>query len=318
MPNITALPAAAHHVALAELGRFHDRQGDQSYLAGDGLVSSVWGRYHQTDFRQTGDQVVEGTDFQLSPEFDGDLWLLQAGVDVFADLRDDGSQIRAGLFFSHAESSGDVKGNVLARLRQRSGTLETNSDGVGATLTYAGQSGWYLDFVGLYSWLDASGQSFRGIEARFDGTSMAASLEGAYPIAVFGNWTLEPQAQLVWQRVKFSPSDDDFSRIEFDAFEALAARVGMRFEGEVVHEGSVLQPFLSADVWHNFSQKDRITFNTRSLISDSQASVLELGGGLGVLVTPTLSLHFRVGWGTNLGGEHYSSRDANVGMRFTW
>lgn len=282
------------------------------------MASSVWGRYHQANFKQTGDQVVEGTEFQLSPDFDADIWVLQAGVDVFAHLRDDGSQIRAALFFSHTEASGEVKGNILARIQQRSGTLETSSDGVGATLTYVGESGWYLDFVSIYSWLDASGQSFRGIKAEFDGTSLAASLEGAYPIALFENWTLEPQAQLVWQRVKLSPSEDDFSRIEFDAFNTVTARLGMRLEGEVMHESSVLQPFLSADLWHDFSQTARITFNNRSLISDSEASVLELSGGLGVLVTNALSVHFRAGWATNLGGEHYRSRDFNVGMRFAW
>lgn len=307
-----------HQAALAELGTFHERQGDQSYLTGEGAVTGIWGRYHHTRLKQTGDQVVEGTSFQLAPQFDGSLWLIQSGIDVYADIDDNGSQIRASLFYSHAESSGDVSGNILARTGRHAGEAKTNSDGIGATVTYVGESGWYLDFVGLYSWIDAKAQSFRGVSADFDGTSLAASLEGGYPFALAENWTLEPQAQLVWQKLKLDPSRDRYSRVQFDTFHTLSGRVGLRLEGTVPHESAILQPFLAANLWHNFSQKNEITFNNRSLISDGEASVLKLGGGLGALITPNFSLHFRLDWGTNLGEEHYRSRDANIGLRFTW
>jgi autotransporter family porin len=312
------VPVVAHQVALAELGTFHMRQGDQSYLTDRGPLTGLWARYHRAHIAQTGDQTVEGTDFQIAPKFDGNLWLAQAGIDVIADVRDDGSQLRATLFYSHAESSGDVNGNVLARFDMAAGTLKTNSDGVGASLTYVGTNGWYLDFVGLYSWLDADTRSYRGFPAKFKGKSLAASLEAGYPIALSDHWKLEPQAQLIAQQVKIDPSGDLYSNIDFDSFETITGRPGVRMEGNLTYKTTIFQPFLTADVWHDFGRKNDIIFNERAIISDSEASILRLGGGLAARLTPSLGVHVRLDWSTNIGGEHYRSRGANIGMRFTW
>ena len=48
---------------------------------------------------------------------------------------------------------------------------------------------------------------------------MGASLEGGYPIQVGGGWIVEPQAQLVYQRIGLDDSADVAATVRFPTSE---------------------------------------------------------------------------------------------------
>ena len=90
---------------MTTLGTFHERRGEQSLLS-DPELSPVWGRI----FGQDAKMGWSGT---VSPSFDGTLFGLQAGFDVFGRETASGGIDRAGLFVAYASMKGDVRGQAL-------------------------------------------------------------------------------------------------------------------------------------------------------------------------------------------------------------
>ncbi|RUY33392.1 autotransporter outer membrane beta-barrel domain-containing protein, partial [Mesorhizobium sp. M7A.F.Ca.CA.002.07.1.1] len=189
VPVYSALPPVAEHLAMTTLGTFHERRGEQSLLSNTEL-SPVWGRI----FGQDSKMAYSGT---VSPSFDGTLFGLQAGFDLFGRETASGQTDRAGLFVAYASMNGDVRGQALGRDNLSVGSMDINGTSIGGYWTRIGQGGWYLDGVLMATFFGGNATSSRDIGIDVGGTGVTASLEGGYPIALAQGWTLEPQAQLV-------------------------------------------------------------------------------------------------------------------------
>ncbi|MDX0361366.1 autotransporter domain-containing protein [Sinorhizobium meliloti] len=130
--------------------------------------------------------------FANSHSFSGDLWGLQAGQDLIGALHDDGSQDRVGLFDAYTGTSGSNGGNTLGRLQFEVGSIDLHASSIGAYWTHIGENGWYVDSIGMYSWLDGGLSSDRGIGADTSGNSVAFSVEAGYPFRFDNGWMLGP------------------------------------------------------------------------------------------------------------------------------
>src|SRR3546814_19021240 len=84
----------------------------------------------------------------------------------------------------------------------------------------------------MHSWFEGQTSASSGEAIDVDGKGWTASLEAGYPLALSANWTLEPQAQLLWQHVKLDDRADRFSTIEFATGHVLTGRAGLRLQGE--------------------------------------------------------------------------------------
>ncbi|WP_395326970.1 autotransporter outer membrane beta-barrel domain-containing protein [Novosphingobium sp. BL-8H] len=94
VPGYSILPTLARETGSMEIASFHERRGVQMLLLNNGDHLAAWGRIYDEQRRQAGHQTVAGTDFRLAPSFDGDIWGIQAGVDLVASTGNDGSQFR--------------------------------------------------------------------------------------------------------------------------------------------------------------------------------------------------------------------------------
>ena len=70
--------------------------------------------------------------------------------------------------------------------------------------------GWYLDGVLQGTWLDNVKGYTPLTGMTVSGSAFAASLEGGYPYHFAPSWTLEPQAQLIYQYVDIGSGTDLF------------------------------------------------------------------------------------------------------------
>lgn len=268
--------------------------------------------------KQQWSSSVGGLGFQLAPKFDGHIWGLQLGLDLLGKDHDDGSQDRLGLFYTHSEASGDTIGNTLARLSARSGSLDIDGDGLGAYWTHIGATGWYVDAVGMVTWLNGDATSDLGVGADISGDSILASLEGGYPFDLGRGWTLEPQAQLIWQRVDLNDTRDVYSSIDYGAFDNWTGRVGVRLEGNTKLDGMPVQPFIDVNLWHNFSSDYSVGFNDASLTTQLGGTWLEVGGGLSAQVTQDVSAYGAVNFSTSVDGNDHQGVGGNIGLRIKW
>ncbi|MGB3388719.1 MAG: autotransporter outer membrane beta-barrel domain-containing protein, partial [Pseudaminobacter sp.] len=279
VPGHVMAPFVAERMGLMTMGTFHQRRGDQSLLIGDGAwvytapepqgadvplddyrpPAAMWGRIFGAESDLSTGANVSVADFEIAPSFDGRYWGLQAGSDLVGIEHDNGHVDRFGLFYTHAEASGDISGNVLGGVQLRAGTLDLTEDSIVGYWTHLSPSGWYVDVVAKYAWLNGSSESDRGIGADLDGNSIAASVETGVPFRIAEGWTIEPQAQLIWQRIDFDDTSDPFSEIRHEAFDSITGRLGARLK----YRRDELLAHLGANLWHGFSEgPSAVTFNT--------------------------------------------------------
>lgn len=310
VPVYSALPPVAEHLTMSMLGTFHERRGEQSLLS-NAEISPVWGRI----FGQDTKMAWSGT---LSPSFDGTLFGLQAGFDVFGRETASGNVDRAGLFIGYGSMNGDVRGQALGQDGLSVGGIDLGGTSVGAYWTRIGQGGWYLDGVLMATFFSGSATSSRDIGIDIDGTGITASLEGGYPIALAQGWTLEPQAQLVWQHLSLDDATDRFSSVSFDLDDQVSGRLGLRLQGEAVLNGIALQPYLKANIWHDFGGTDHVNFGATDISTEGKSTSLEFGGGVVAKVTDKVSLFATGDYTTNLGGDKRRVLEGNLGFSVKW
>lgn len=309
VPVYSAVPPVAEHLAMATLGTFHERRGEQSLLSNTEL-SPVWGRI----FGQDAEMAWSGT---VAPSFDGTVFGLQAGFDAFGWESASGIN-RAGLFIAYGRMNGDVRGQALGWNNLSVGGIDLDGTSIGGYWTHIGPSGWYLDGVVMGTFFGGTANSSRDIGIDVDGTGITASLEGGYPFAIAEGWTLEPQAQLVWQHLSLDGTQDSFSSVSFDLDDNVSGRLGLRLQGDTVMTGMALQPYLKANLWHDFGGTDHVDFDGTDISTEGKSTSFEFGGGLVAKVTDKVSIFATGDYTTNLGGDKRRILEGNLGLSVKW
>ncbi|WPN44881.1 autotransporter outer membrane beta-barrel domain-containing protein [Pseudomonas sp. P8_241] len=312
VPVWSVLPPAATQLVLSALGTFHDRQGDQRLLAETGALSAGWGRVYGKDF----DQTWAGT---VAPRLNGSLKAFQVGNDLFASQLAGGQTQRTGFFVGHSRLQGNVNGFTQGFEDMRAGKVEINGDSLGAYWTLTDQQGWYFDSVAMYTWLDGDSKSERGLKIDNKGHALTFSVEGGYPIALTHNWVVEPQAQLINQKISLKSQNDGISRVSFDSDSAWTGRLGARLKGRYQLNGQPLEPYLRANLWHTFSGTDTVTFdNADKIESRQESSSADIGVGVVLSLNPSVSLYVAFDYTGNIDSNQQRGTFGNMGVRVSW
>jgi len=312
VPTWSVLPPAAAQLTLMALGTFHDRQGDQRLLTETGAFGAGWGRAYGKDV----DQTWAGT---VTPRFDGSIKGFQVGNDLYAAPTSDGQTQRIGFFVGHTELNGNVDGFNLGFKGRRAGKVELDGDSYGLYWTLIDSSGGYLDAVVMGTRLNGDNRSERGIKIDNRGHALTLSAEAGYPFAVAGGWVLEPQAQIIHQKISLDSQDDGISKVKFDSDSTWTARFGARLKGAYRVSDMPVEPYLRANIWHTFSGTDTVTFDGAQRIETEQrASTADLGVGVIVSLATSVSAYAGVDYSNNLDSNQQRSVAGNVGVRISW
>ncbi|HGM6310561.1 autotransporter outer membrane beta-barrel domain-containing protein [Pseudomonas putida] len=311
VPVYAAVPRGAAIIARQALGTFHQRQGDQQLLKGEGALPASWGQAYGGTLRQQWSGTV-------SPSLDGDLYGFKVGQDLYAKVDDNGYRQHVGVYVSHSRLDADVKGFALAVKDRSVGDLKLDGDSVGTYWTLVGPQGAYLDAVLQYTRLDGRARSDRGDKLDIDGHAWTASLESGYPIALSERWMLKPQAQLIAQKVSLDSASDNISRISHDAQVELTGRLGVRLEGAFTgSSGRLLQPYAQVNLWHGDGGRDTLTFDGVDKIkTDYRYTSVQLESGVVAQVSEALSLHGGVQYTANLDSRQQEASGVNLGVRW--
>lgn len=324
MPGQIVAPLAAQRLGLMTMGTFHQRRGDQSFLSGlGGLVYTdsanhtqpgVWGRVFGAHSELGAEGKLGNAGYKIGPEFDGNYWGLQLGTDLLGVEHDNGVVDRFGLFYTHAEASGDISGNILGGISLAAGKLNLNEDSIGAYWTRIAPSGWYLDVVAKYGWLNGSSESRRGIGSDVDGSSFAASVETGRPFELSEGWALEPQAQLIWQHINIDDANDQFSDVTHDSFDAVTGRIGARFE----YTEGFGKAHVGLNLWHGFSADSVVKFNDTPFVSEIGGTWLDINVGGSYAFNENVSAFGDVSYSFDVDGNKAETFAGEVGLRIKW
>ena len=116
----------------------------------------------------------------------------------------------------------------------------------------------------------------------------------------------------------FDRTRDALSSVGFDADGAWTGRSGARVQGSFAVEGTMLRPYLKANLWHNFEVTERTSFGAVVLPATFQSRALEIGGGVVAQISEGVSLFAVADYKTNLNGPHRETIEGNLGVRITW
>ncbi|OEZ28940.1 hypothetical protein AO062_20670 [Variovorax boronicumulans] len=312
VPLYSALPIAVRRLGLAQLGTFHDRQGDAQLLAdGEGRQAS-WGRV----FGESTRQRLRG---DANPQFDGSVSGLQLGHDFLAATDGAGGRHRVGVLGGYTRASGHASGVAGGATNEAAGRLTVEGYSLGAYWTRIASSGWYSDAVLLATRYKADARSTLGRGGRPHGTSVTASLEAGYPLALSDTVTLQPQVQLIWQRSSLDDFDDGLSTVRFQRDNAVTGRLGARLEGRFEAAGGVWKPYLKLNLWHAFSGSNAIYFGPSDRVANRRnASALEVGGGIVGQVNQTLSVYGGLAYTSAIGITEQTGVQGQLGLRMRW
>ncbi|MDX3935442.1 autotransporter domain-containing protein [Stenotrophomonas sp.] len=309
------VPPLLRETSLLSLGTFHERQGEQRLLAGQGGFRAAWARM----IGQSHEQHWEG---DARPSFDGDIQGIQAGVDLFANAADR-HRDQFGVFVGRTRAQGNVNGFAIGWDNVAVGRTRLDDKHVGLYWTRVGSAGGYLDAVVMQSRYDGNAWSARGlgIDLRGDGTT--ASLEVGKPLLQLGQsaWWLEPQAQVIWQRTALDDSVDRISTVGYDNDNAWTGRVGLRLAADYTLAGNGWQPYVKVNYWQTFDGEDRITFATNQLTNQQGSRAVEVGVGVVARFNANVSAFAVADYTRDLESSEQKERksiEGNIGLRFDW
>ncbi|WP_186420518.1 autotransporter outer membrane beta-barrel domain-containing protein [Bosea sp. CS1GBMeth4] len=362
VPVDMAVPALANRFGLAMLGTYHDRAGedytdpaaapparpvwckdpakgyrctptaqqngyDADAATGEGeRRKAVWARV----FGETG-EVGYGSKGMISrysrfekhgPSYDFGVAGAQIGMDLYRRLNDNGTRDIAGLYVG----AGRVDSEVKAVYGGKAGSTTMNGYSLGAYWTRKGASGWYVDAVLQGTWYDRiRGNSVLGETLKTNGWGFTASLEAGYPVALGQGWALEPQAQLIYQRVSIDDGADSYGLVRYDDTNAVYGRLGARLTKAWTREdGRIVTVWGRANLWHAFGPDAKTTFSGLSG-NNPVALNTELGGtwaqfGLGVSgqISRTTSVFASGDYNLALGNANGHSIAGRLGLKVVW
>ena len=307
-----SMPSLGRELTRSTIGTFHDYNGDQGLLRGNGAPGRAWGRVF-------GEAIEQGHAGLLSPNFKGKAYGFQTGADLFESETPGGFKDRFGVFFGYAQAKGEVRGFALGIQNNYVGDSSLEGLSGGAYWTRVGPRDEYLEARIVGTRYTGDGRSFaNNININTKGTSFAASLEGGMPFR-FGAFTIEPQAQLIYQYLDMTGSDP-LSNIGYDTPDALYARVGLRLSSDGLFGMPNVRPYLKANLWQDEVGTDKAIFSSTDVVGTSfRTTALEVGGGVVAQLTQHVGLWGMMDYTTDVAGnQDRQIIRGNAGVRIVW
>lgn len=268
-----------------ELGTLQQRVGNRSWgeratQAADlqGAAPSdgkaIWARIEAAHAQLDPQTSTTGTDYDTT------VWRLQAGVDGLLHESASGLLI-GGVTVHYGTVSSDVSSIFGA------GSIAATGYGLGGTLTWCGDSGFYVDAQAQATWFDSDIRSAtlgRELADGNDGFGSALGIETGHKITLGNNWSLTPQAQLAYSSIDFDGFTDPYGAVvSLDNSDSLIGRLGLSADYEdqwtdAAGQVSRAHVYGIANFYYDFLDGADVDVSGVSLVSRNQA----LWGGLGI------------------------------------
>ncbi|ASR43604.1 hypothetical protein BEN78_09690 [Xanthomonas citri pv. mangiferaeindicae] len=314
-PLFASLNAQLRESASGMLGNLHQRLGDATMGSGSESAGyrQSWGRLVSIDrsLKQGGD---------ATPSSRGRQNGLQIGSDVWA-----GGNWHVGAYFGTLAGEMQVEGSARGSTNLPVGRTDLDQRFAGLYATFQGENGFYVDTVlqggrTRYKLIPTLGDMVAG-----DGDSRTVSVEVGRAFPIGRDWQIEPQLQLLHQRL----SNDDVqianALVQQETANSLTARAGMRLKGAFETGAGLLQPYTRVNYYRTRSDEDVSRFIGPSATADivtptgGRSSELAMGGTLSVNREVSLFGEVNKLWAH---GDQSRARSddlsANVGVKVGW
>ncbi|MEN3929758.1 autotransporter outer membrane beta-barrel domain-containing protein [Microvirga sp. W0021] len=250
---------------------------------------------------------------------------IQAGLDVYGRELKDGTVDKAGIYIAYGNIDSRVKGAYYGH----AGRIDMDAYSLGAYWTHMSPKGWYTDAVVQGTWYTGDAKSVQGQKIDADGFGFIASLEAGYEFKLDNGYTIEPQAQIIYQHLSFDNTYDAYGRFYFNDAESLRGRIGVRVTktwnaAEENKPPRLIKAWLRGNIWHEFMGKtkmnvtdvygyDALPFQTRL-----GGTWGEIGAGISGQISDTTTLFATASYNRSFEKKGREAWDGRLGMTIRW
>ncbi|WP_064118253.1 autotransporter domain-containing protein [Pseudomonas fluorescens] len=198
-------------------------------------------------------------------------------------------------------------------------TLNLQGQSLGAYYSLIGAQGWHVDLSASGGRVSGFSRNEQGARQATEGSALTFSVEGGYPIGLSENWVVEPQAQLINQRITVDTPYAGSGNASSTDLSAWSGRVGARLKGSYDLNGLPVEPYVRTNLWHTVYTGSTVTLDQVDKISSSRkSSTVELGLGLVARVTPAVSLYVSADYSSDVDDNDLNGIIGSLGVRMRW
>ncbi|MHC8367022.1 autotransporter domain-containing protein [Pseudomonas sp. ZT5P21] len=292
--------------AMPDLRSSHLTIEDAEPAAWDQLYGQA-SRQAQTDYQSQG-FTLPGVNQYKGPA----ILTLQSGS---------GHTQQIGLIGGASQFRGNDNGLLTSRaLADRStDTLNLEGQSLGAYWSLTGPQGWHIDLSASGGRVNGFSRNEQGARQVTEGSAVTFSVEGSFPIGLSDNWVVEPQAQLINQRITLDTPYAGSGNATSSDLSSWSGRVGARLKGSYDFNGLGVEPYVRTNLWHTVYTGNTVTLDQVDKISSSRnSSTIEVGLGLVARVTPAVSLYVSADYSSDVDDNDLNGLIGSLGVRMRW
>ena len=228
-------------------------------------------------------QVTSPASSTSSSARDINVWKLQTGIDVPLHQSQDGSLLIGGVNFTYGKADADINSYFGY------GSIDTSAYGLGASLTWYGNDGVYVDGQVQTLWFDSdvnSGTEGHAVANGNRGRGYATSLETGKRYSLGNGLSLTPQIQLIYSRVNFDPFSDPYgSQVSLEEGDSLRARAGVSLDKEtawVAKDGTTSRAhfYTNLDLYNEFLNGTKTRVSGVDFTARDERQSVGIGAGV--------------------------------------
>ena len=240
------------------VGTLHERRGENRILDLENMSADkgqIWTRIYGSGLNENGTDRFQ---------YEGNLYGVQIGHDFKINKDKNGNDHLLGGYISYNRANTDFFDEYRAENGKISdskytGKGKSESISLGITKTKYTPKGSYYDLVGQVSYLQNKYNSRDDYSAKQNGFGLLLSGEAgkSFSISKNGNWSVEPQAQLIYQYLNTKSFNDGLRNVNQDNRNGLRGRAGVRLAYNGDNGNSRTNSYYAvANVWHDFTKYD--------------------------------------------------------------
>jgi autotransporter family porin len=307
----TVAQTANADVAFTQISSLHQRMGEQRNTPTD--KPQTWGRIIAAGQSNNGHERFE---------YDQTTTGFQFGRDLLSQTAATGTQQRVGVTVNYTHSNVDARDRVrpLVGLSQNTGSIGSNTIGLGGYYTQIAKNGLYFDAVGQINHLTNKYNDSYGGKSTQHGWQVGLSGEVGQSVANLKGWSVEPQAQLSYLYTKYSDFTDAYSNIHNKNTHNLRGRLGLRLTKDSVIDGKAAQYYGIVNVAHDFIKpkainlSDTVGTGSNSVRESFDRTYGEVGAGIQGSVSQSTDIYADARYQRSFKGDKEGAQ-FNVGVK---
>jgi outer membrane autotransporter protein len=313
IPSYLSLPTALFNAGLQDLDSLHRRLGEirDDSARGSPEDGEVFIRSYGNAFRYTSNRSFADYGYNSTQDYGA----IQFGANAIFK-HDLNGTLRGGLFGTF----GDLWLQPNAVDGASSGRF--NAYSLAGALTWQSGQGWYVDAIvaggAFYGSVDTPS---RGRAANSAGTTMSASIEAGYPLALgWQNLALEPELQLIGQRLLFAPViDSDGIAVNIGSQSQGVFRAGFRLlKPFTTADSGLLTPYLKVNLLQGIGGGGTVDIAGDPFVTGAYGTAVQVGGGVNGALSRNLSAYGDVAWQDAVSAGGFRGWTFNAGVRYAF